>query len=269
MLDNSSFGLSCNPFSKQALNVKDCFESNDYRQMIDRLNFLKDVNGIGVFTAKPGMGKSFVLSCFNKSLNTNLYQMLYICLSTISVGEFYKQLCDILGLDVRGGKTVMFKAIQERVFYLFKEKRCPLILAIDEAQYLSSGILNDLKMLMNYRYDSLNCFSLILSGEPRLNFNLEKPVHEALKQRITVHYNFKGLSPDEISEYIHHKISLAGGTTAILATNAIPTITGFCNGNPRIIDNLMSDALMLGTQLNTKTIDAELIMAAANAQVLG
>jgi type II secretory pathway predicted ATPase ExeA len=122
---------------------------------------------------------------------------------------------------------------------------------------------------MNYQYDSLNCFSLILSGEPRLNFNLEKSVHEALKQRITVHYNFKGLSPDEIPQYIHHKISLAGGTPAILAANAIPTIAGFCHGNPRIIDNLMSDALMLGTQLNAKTIDAEVIMAAANAQVLG
>ena len=269
MLDNSFYGLSCNPFSKKALNAKDCFESNDYRQMIDRLNFLKDVNGIGVFTAKPGMGKSFVLDCFNKSLNTNLHQMLYICLSTISVGEFYRQLCDILGLDARGGKTVMFKAIQDRIFYLFKEKRCPLILAIDEAQYLNSGILNDLKMLMNYQYDSLNCFSLILSGETRLNFNLEKPVHEALKQRITVHYNFKGLSPDEISDYIHHKISLAGGASSILAPNAIPTIAGFCHGNPRIIDNLMSDALVLGIQLNAKTIDAEVIMAAANAQVLG
>ena len=268
-MDKSSYGLAYNPFGKQSLSVKDFFDSNDYRQMIDRLNFLKDVNGIGVFTAKPGMGKSFVLNCFNKSLNTNLYQMLYICLSTISVGEFYKQLCDILGLDVRGGKTVMFKVIQERIFYLFKEKRCPLILAIDEAQYLSSGILNDLKMLMNYQYDSLNCFSLILSGEPRLNFNLEKPVHEALKQRITVHYNFKGLSPDEITEYIHHKITLAGGTPSILASNAIPTITGFCHGNPRIIDNLMTNALTLGSQLKVQAIDAEVIMAAANAQVLG
>jgi len=268
MLNNSFYGLSHDPFNK-SLNVKDFFDSNDYRQVIDRLNFLKDVNGIGIITAKPGMGKSFVLNCFNKSLNTNLYQMIYICLSTVSVAEFYKQLCDVLGLDTNGGKTFMFKAIQERLFYLFKEKRCPLILAIDEAQYLNTGILNDLKMLMNYQYDSLNCFSLILSGEPRLNFTLEKPVHEALKQRITVHYNFKGLSPDEVSEYIYHKIALAGGADSILAPNAIPAINGFCHGNPRIIDNIMTGALMLGTQIKSQTIDAEVIMAAANAQVLG
>ena len=48
-------------------------------------------------------------------------------------------------------------------------------------------------MLMNYGYDSLNCFTLILCGEPHLNSTLKKPVHEALRQRITVHYNFSGL----------------------------------------------------------------------------
>ena len=88
----------------------------------------------------------------------------------------------------------MFEAIQKQLYYLFKEKRQPLILAIDEAQYLSTGILNDIKILMNHDYDSLNCFTLILCGEPHLNHILMKPVHEALRQRIVVHYNYGGLS---------------------------------------------------------------------------
>ena len=37
----------------------------------------------------------------------------------------------------------MFKAIQEQITYLYKEKRQPLLLAVDEAQYLNIGILND------------------------------------------------------------------------------------------------------------------------------
>ena len=268
-MNNTFYGLSCDPFHKQSLKVKDFFESNDYRQMTDRLNFLKDVNGIGVFTAQPGMGKSFALHCFHHSLNANLHQMRYICLSTVSVVEFYKQFCEELGLEAKGGKTSMFKVIQERIFYLFKEKRCPLILAIDEAQYLNEAILKDLKMLMNHQYDSLNCFSLILSGEPRLNFTLEKPMNEALKQRITVHYNFSGLSPDEVTDYIFHKLTLAGGAKTIFSQDALSAVAGFCSGNPRIIDNLVSDALMLGAQLGKQTIDGEVIMAAANAQALG
>jgi len=264
----SFYGLSHNPFDKQLLREEDAFLSRDQKTMLNRLDYLKDVRGIGVFTASPGMGKSYCLRCFEHALNKSLYDMHYICLSTVSVSEFYKQMCEQLGLDVKGGKTVMFKAIQDRVYYLYKEKKQPLILAVDEAQYLSNSILKDLKMLMNFEYDSLNCFTLILSGEPYLNRTLEKAVHEALRQRITVHYAFQGLEPDEIPAYIKHKLRLAGGTETLIGQDAISALCGYSHGNPRIIDSVMTDALTLGCQLNRTCIDADVILAAVNEQAL-
>ncbi len=161
----SYYGLSFNPFDKQNAREKDRFLSKDISEMTSRLDYLKDTRGIGLFTARPGMGKSFALRCFAKCLNPNLYHMEYICLSTVSVMEFYRQLCSVLGLEPRGGKPGMFRAVQEQILYLYKDKKQPLLLAVDEAQYLSTGILEDIKMLMNYGYDSLNCFTLILCGE--------------------------------------------------------------------------------------------------------
>lgn len=266
---NSFYGISHNPFDKQLLREKDCFESGDAKIMMNRLNYLKDTRGIGVFTAPPGMGKSFCLRCFENSLNINIYQMKYICLSTISVVEFYKEFCNQLGLELKGGKTVMFKAIQERLYYLYKDKKQPLILAVDEAQYLSNGILQDLKMLMNFKYDSLNCFTLILSGEPVLNRTLERQVHEALRQRITIHYSFQGLNPDEVIAYVRHKIHVAGGAESIIGDDALSAITGYCKGNPRIIDNIMTTALKAGAQMQKTTIDSDVILAAVNEQALG
>jgi len=268
MPDLSHFGLPFDPFGKQAQKNGEFFPSNDNREMVSRLDFLKEVNGLGVFTANAGMGKSFALHCFKKSLNANLHEMRYICLSTVSVHEFYKQFCEELGLAPGGGKAVMFKALQERIYHLYKEKRRPLIIAVDEAQYLNAGILKDLKMLMNYQYDSLNCFTLILAGEPYLNRTLGMPVNEALRQRITVHYNFVGLNPDEVAKYVRHKISLAGGAASIIGDDALQTVVGFCQGNPRVIDNLMANALMLGAQLGKLAIDSETVMAAAHAQAL-
>ena len=262
------YGLSYNPFDKQMLQVKDTFASEDQKAMMNRLSYLKDVRGIGVFTASSGMGKSHCLRCFKASLNENLYDMHYICLSTVSVGEFYKLLCEELGLETKGGKTTMFKALQDRIVYLYKEKKQPLILVIDEAQYLANAILKDLKMLMNFSYDSVNCFTLILSGEPYLNNTLEKPIHEALRQRITVHYAFRGLQPNEIAAYIRHKLRLAGGSDTMIGEDAISAITGYCHGYPRIIDNVMSDALNLGAQLGHSCIDSEVMLAAGNEQIL-
>ena len=265
----SYYGLTHNPFDKQFLKEDACFESEDHKIMMNRLNYLKETRGIGVFTAPPGMGKSHSLRCFEHSLNKNLYQMKYICLSTVSVADFYKEFCDELGLDTKGGKTVMFKAIQDRLYYLYKDKKQPVILAIDEAQYLSNNILQDLKMLMNFKFDSLNCFTLILSGEPVLNYTLERPMHEALRQRITVHYSFKGLSTDEICFYIKHKIVTAGGAEAIIGADALNALSGYCKGNPRLIDNVMTTALKAGYQMQKTVIDADVVLAAVNDQVLG
>lgn len=73
--------------------------------------FLNNIRGIGVFIALPDMGNSYLLQCFVKSLNPNQYHMEYMCLSTISVADFYKHFCSILGVPNKGGKPAMFRAI--------------------------------------------------------------------------------------------------------------------------------------------------------------
>lgn len=258
------YGLSRNPFDKHAQRSVESFQSNDFKTMQDRLDYLVEVRGIGVFTASPGMGKTYAIRCFEHSLNKNLYQTAYICLSTVSVQEFYAQFCSVLGLEPAFRKTTMFKLIQEQLYYNYKERRKPLVLVIDEAQHLSSAVLNDLKLLMNFDYDSLNCFTLILSGEPRLNINLSKASNEALRQRITVHYEFQGLDPDEVAQYVYHKLKFAGGADSIVSSDALSALVGASSGNPRLIDNIMTTALTLGAQLKKNAIDADVIMAAVN-----
>ncbi len=38
----------------------------------------------------------------------------------------------------------------------------------------------------------MDCFALILVGLPHVTSILAKPVHEALSQRVVVHYNYRG-----------------------------------------------------------------------------
>lgn len=177
-------------------------------------------------------------------------------------------LSPVLGLKPSGSKPQMFKAVQEQVYYLYHEKKRPLCLAIDECQYLSPAILNDLKLIMNHGYDSLNCFSLILCGESYFNRTLSKPVNEALRQRVVVHYDFVGLSDEEVAKYVSHKIQMAGGSLSILSEAALSAVHGYAQGNARMIDNLMTDALIIGEQTGKQVIDPETILAAVNNQQL-
>ena len=258
------YGFSKNPFDKQSITVKEAFSSNDHKEMTSRLAYLNNIRGIGVFTSPPGFGKTYALRCFAENLDRNLNEIAYVCLSTVSMIEFYRQFCAALGLDALHGKPAMFRAIQERLFHLFKEKRKPLTLIIDEAHELSATILNDLKMILNHHFDSTNCFTLVLAGERHLNRNLEKPVHEALRQRIVIHYAFSGLSDDETEQYLLHKLRIAGAPDSILGDATLTAITSFAHGCPRLLDNLMNEALMLGAQLKKHSLDTDLIMAAAN-----
>lgn len=116
---NHFYGLTFNPFDKSAP-IKTAFLSKDYTEMQNRLSFLKGTRGIGLFTASPGMGKTYALRCFAETLNPNLSRMIYTCLSTISVTGFYRQMCVQLGLEPVGRKTDMFRLIQERVRSLLK-----------------------------------------------------------------------------------------------------------------------------------------------------
>jgi len=264
----SFYGLTLNPFDK-SLPENHAFKSKDHEQMLSRLDYLKNTRGIGLFTAPPGMGKTYALRCFSQTLNPNLYQLSYLCLSTVSVTEFYHQFCHELGLDYGPKKAAMFRNIQERLVHLLKEKRKTVILAIDESQYLNLHILRDIKMLMNTHFDSLDCFTLILIGQPYLSSILEKPVHEALKQRIVIHYNYQGLSPEEAKNYIASRIELAGGIPGIMDEAAIHAVANFCQGTPRIINSVMTNALILGAQLKKNVIDTEVILSACNSLALG
>lgn len=257
------WGMEFNPFEK-SLSEKNCFKSNDYCQAISRLEHLKNIKGIGLFTGLSGTGKTYTMRCFATSLNSNLFKVVYIPLSTLTVLEFYKALAYGLGVEPYSKKIDLFKAIQERIISLAKDKKVTPVIIIDEAQYLKSEVLNDLKLLLNFDMDSKNYAIVILSGQPFLNNTLSKQVHEALKQRIVISYNYEGISKNEVAEYISTRLNLCGVSNKIFNDNAIESINSCCNASTRILNNIIEKCLIIGYQKNCNVIDTEIVMSAQN-----
>jgi len=265
----SYYGFARNPFNKQEVHEADAFQSGDHKAMTARLDFLKDSRGIGVFTARPGYGKTFSLRCFVTLLSPQLYRVVYLCMSTVSAIDFYRQLSLLLNLEASSKKSSMYHAVQECLLSSHRDRRIPYILAIDEAHHLNFDILQDIKMLMNFNYDSIYPLSLILIGEPHLNGILDQSPHEALRQRIIVHYDFAGLTPEESERYLRHKFQAAGASfNEIMGEGAVSAINAAAKGNPRIIDNLMIQALTIGCHEQLPTISTDVILNAANSLML-
>jgi len=257
------YQLKRDPFSKD-LPTGDAYQSTDFIQCSARLDYLAQTRGLALIVAAPGFGKSFTLKAFAEKQNVNITKVIYICLSTVSTMEFYRQLTVALGLEPRFHKTDMFRAIQECIDYLHVNKRIHLVVIIDEAQYLNTEILRELKLLMNFNYDSASRFSVVLAGQPSLADTLSRQVYESVRQRIAVNYTFSGITLTEAEEYAAKMLADAGGSSTLFDSASILAAFNSSNGSIRVFGQILQTALSIGAQNNAMSIDTEMIMAAVS-----
>lgn len=262
MSDFSFYQLSRDPFAK-SLAAGDAYETADMREARGRLDFLSRTGGIGLVCANPGYGKTLAVRSWAASLNSNVTRACYMCLTTVTTMEFYRQLCVALGLEPAYKKVDMFRSIQDHLRYTAVEKRVQTVVVVDEAQYLSAPILRDLIMLTNFEMDSRNCVGVALVGQPWLADQLSRGAWEALRQRIVVNYTFAGLSAEEARGWVAHAIRLAGGAPSVVDAAAVDAAYGLCGGSARKLGTLMSCALRIGAQQRSPQVTAEMVMAAS------
>lgn len=257
------YGMSSNPFEK-TLATKEAYLTSDIKEMNGRLEYLQKYQGIGVFSGNSGYGKTFALRHFAEGLNPNLTKFYYVCLSTVTTTEFYRQLCMVLGLEPAFHKVTMFQNLQEFFENTSNNKHIHCMLCLDEAQYLKNDILRELKMLCNFEMDSKNYVSLILLGQPTLLHVLNRQPHETLKQRVVVNYTFQGIKELEVKEYIKDRMHLVGASEGIFEENAMVCATSSCGGSLRKLNQILTKSLMVGATNQKQTIDSDMILAAVN-----
>ena len=117
--------------------------------------------------------------------------------------------------------------------------------------------------------DSKNYFSLILTGQPILNNILNRNIHEALKQRITISYNFTGINKTELENYIKSRLSIAHGNQDIFTPQAIESIYNSSNYSLRVANNIITKSLLLATSKQVNIIDDNIVLEAYNDLALG
>lgn len=259
---HARYGLEFNPFIKNSKDI--LVENSEYKEAIYRLNYLANNKGIGVLTGNPGRGKTTTLRYWSSTLNRSRYKVIYIALSTLTVIEFYKQLAEAFDLDVKFRKRDNFKAIQDAINRNVLEKHITPVIILDEANYINTAILNDLKMLFGFEMDSSDRTIVILAGLPQLNNTLRLAVHEPLRQRITMNYHLEGLNKEEARTYILKKLEGAGCHQEVFEANAIEAIINSANGAPRVINKICDTALFIGDNKKQETIDSDLIMLVIN-----
>jgi general secretion pathway protein A len=124
---------------------------------------------------------------------------------------------------------------------------------VDEAQRLGVDVLEQLRLLTNLETSERKLLQIILIGQPELRDMLARPDLEQLAQRVTARYHLKALSQAETTQYIRHRLSVAGLSGLVpFDRDARKRIHQLSRGVPRRI-NLLCDRALLGAYAGGRT----------------
>lgn len=247
----SYFGLKREPFSI-APDPRYLFMSERHREALAHL--LYGVGGGGGFvllTGEIGAGKTTVCRCFLEQIPRRC-NVAYIFNPKLTVLELLQSVCQEFRIPLEGldPSTATVKAYLDRLNeFLLRTHSVGQnnVLIIDEAQNLSSDVLEQLRLLTNLETSERKLLQIILIGQPELRDMLALPELEQLAQRVIARFHLEALSEAETAQYIEHRLGVAGLKQGkLFDAEAVHRIHQCTRGVPRRI-NLLCDRALLGS----------------------
>lgn len=238
------FGFIESPFSIVP-SSRYLFLSSRHREAMGHLQAgLGEGGGFAMLTGEVGTGKTTVSKALLSSLNENVKAGL-ILNPTFSETDLLEAICD--EFDVTYPDNASLKQLTKAIHqYLLDNhsKGIQTLLLIDEAQHLSTQVLEQLRLLTNLETDSQKLLKVLLVGQPELQAKLQTGELRQLAQRITGRYHLLPLSAKEIAQYIEFRVQRAGSQKPLFTSKAMKVVAQHTQGVPRLI-NLVCDKALL------------------------
>lgn len=119
------------------------------------------------------------------------------------------------------------------------------VICIDEAQCMPLESLEALRLMSNLETEKRKLMQVVMFGQPELDQKLADPSVRQLKQRITFSYRMPGLRPKEVSQYLAHRMRIAGHPGGnVFSPAAAQTVSKLSGGTPRLINIIAHKSLL-------------------------
>lgn len=214
--------------------------------------------GFLLFTGGVGTGKTTLINVLSKTLENPGY-VCVISNPTLEIEDFFHYFAAKLGLLFDGNKAKFLVLFSKLLEECQKTKR-KVLLIIDEAHALPTGLLEELRLLVNMAKEVKNVLSVFLVGQPELLERLEEEQLFPLNQKIAVRFHLQKLSREDTIQYVLFRLQRSGAkNTNLFTEKALELIYRATNGNPRQINILCDNALLTGYSRDAIEIDDKII----------
>ncbi|OGP63456.1 MAG: hypothetical protein A2V65_11505 [Deltaproteobacteria bacterium RBG_13_49_15] len=215
-----------------------------------------DSRGFLLLTGDVGTGKTTLIHALLQNLKTDV-----VWASIFDPGleklDFFNYVAKAFGINKTFTTKGEFLAYFDKFLQLAFIKREKVLLIIDEAQRISSELLEEIRLLSNFELEGTKLLNIFFVGQNELNEMLLDPKNKALRQRITINYNIEPLSIEETREYIQFRLGIVGVINRTVFTgDALTEIHRLTAGYPRRINILCDHALLTGYVRGVQIIDS-------------
>ena len=246
------FGLTEAPFSI-APDPRYLYMSQRHQEALAHL--LYGVNAGGGFvllTGEVGAGKTTVCRCLLEQIPESC-DVAYIFNPKQTVAELLATICTEFGIVYPSDNTSVKVFVDCINAYLLDShaRGRHSVLIIDEAQNLSSDVLEQMRLLTNLETNQCKLLQIILLGQPELAEMLARPELRQLAQRVIARYHLDALDKQEVSAYVQHRLGVAGTQRQLFPAALMNKLYRLSSGIPRII-NVLCDRALLGAFVQGK-----------------
>jgi general secretion pathway protein A len=137
------------------------------------------------------------------------------------------------------------------------------LVVIEEAQNLSSEVLEILRLLSNLETATHKLLHILLVGQPELLETLAQKDQRQLNQRVVARFHLLPLEKTDVANYVNHRLHHAGANRAIFESSAMTALFKLTQGVPRLINLICHHAMLAAYATGTKNVSAKLVKAAA------
>jgi type II secretory pathway predicted ATPase ExeA len=254
------FGLRENPFNVNP-DPRYIYLTRQIQEALAGLTYgIQNRKGFILLTGEVGTGKTTLLNRLLDWLHGQRVATAFIFNSRLDVNQLFDFM--MAEFEIPCESREKSQVLMRLNHWLLERYRAgeTAVLLVDEAQNLSSDLLEEIRLLTNLETTTEKLLQIVLAGQPELEEKLKTPHLRQLRQRITLRCHTSVLSLEETFGYIAERLRIAGANgEPIFSKEAIQTVHMYSRGIPRVVNLLCEHSLINAYVDSLRPVPAHLV----------